>query len=159
MPKEKSCSPSPVPDWRVITKPCWSFYWLLTSKRSRMDELSWGSEAVAAAVGAYTETTRFAFKMIHLLPPPPPHPPPTTRFTHQITQAAASPPAPPRRRGPRPRCRTWPNLQVKAGLALRAERHCSAPLGADSMLLCPQGTACGPGAQLRHPSHLTTSLH
>lgn len=41
-------------------------------KRSRIDELSRGYEAAAAAAAA--EMTRFAFKMMHLLPRPAPAP-------------------------------------------------------------------------------------
>lgn len=97
MPKENS-SPLPVTGGRVVTKHRWSFYWLLTSEKTRIDEWSPGYEAVAAAVAAYAETTRFAFIMIHVLPPPPTlHPPPTTRFIPRITRAAAFPPVPPRR--------------------------------------------------------------
>lgn len=70
MPKENS-SPLPVTGGRVVTKHRWSFYWLLTRKKTRIDEWSPGYEA--AAVAAYAETTRFAFIMIHVLPPPSTH--------------------------------------------------------------------------------------
>lgn len=58
---------------------CWTFYWLLTSKMTRIDEFSSGYEpapkAVAAAVKSYGEMTSCAFKMIHALVL---HPPPTS---------------------------------------------------------------------------------
>lgn len=50
---------------------CWTFYWLLTSKMTRIDEFTSGYEpapkAVAAAVKPYAEMTSCAFKMIHAL--------------------------------------------------------------------------------------------
>lgn len=73
MQKENSCSPLPVTDQCIITTSCWTFYWLLTSKMTRIDEFSSGYEpapkAVAAAVKPYTEMTCCAFKMIHALLP------------------------------------------------------------------------------------------
>lgn len=66
----------PVTDQGVITKRRWTFYWLLTSKMSRIDEFSScynpASKAVAAAVKPYAEITSCAFKMIHA-----PHIPPS----------------------------------------------------------------------------------
>lgn len=54
----------------MIMKHCWRFYWLLTSKMTRIDEFSSGYEyvqkAAAAAVKAYKEMTSCAFKMIHV---------------------------------------------------------------------------------------------
>ena len=132
----------------------WTFYWLPRSKRTRVDELSWGYGARGGSCRCFYRSDNDPSCGPHPLP----HPPPTTRFTHQITQAAASPPARPRRRGPRPRCRTRSNPQVKTAPPLMAGRQRSPPAGADSRFLCPQGTACGLGARLRHPSHLTTSL-
>lgn len=117
MQKDNSCSPLPITDQCIITKCCWTFYWLLTSKMSRIDEFSSGYEpapkAVAAAVKPYTEMTSCAFKMIHALLPPLPLLPllslSTTRFIPLITPAAAFPPVRP---GPRPRCRAQLSLEV-----------------------------------------------
>ncbi len=73
MQKGNSCLPPLVTHQYIITKCCWTFYWLPTSKMTWIDEFSSGYEpapkAAAAAVKCGAEMTSCAFKMIHFLLP------------------------------------------------------------------------------------------
>lgn len=147
--KENRSSPLPVTDGRIIRKHCWSFYWLRTSKMSRIDEGRSGYEA--AAVQRNDKLCFYNDPCSAPAPAPTYHQIYSPDHTSSSFPSSSSTPA----RSPSP----LQNAVEPAGKSapLRLKRHCWPPLWADSKFLCSQGTTCGPGGQRRPPSHRTTS--